>query len=431
MMTKSPQMMMRDLPSRIAPLLEQISSPVATLARATSALRKDAHGHQPDEHLPPLQPRLAIPMAEKTADQTAYQRHFDQAQFLARQENWAELGELIRHFDSTRARTPGGLPVAEVMALGARHDAVSAALEAIEINDPDAARAPLDALDEVLSEHCEDHGVALVIAQAHIDVGWAWRGEGWRRDIPKERRAAFHGHFSAAARIIDRFDAFELDAPSLAAARCSLLAAETNPANRVADDYEDLIDLDPHSPRHMRAMGNHLLPRWFGSYEMLDLQARRTAERTQDIWGDGAYTWVYFDALAVDPDAFDTLDVDLFLQGMQDILERCSGQNMVNLFAAYTGMTMGSWCEPGTAQAQVADRFDWIARDLLREIHPMVWLSLPECAGQVQCNDPAKRTEKAGRVRALSTLTRHFAPEIKAGYRIAYDQSGLSIFPIA
>ena len=68
----------------------------------------------------------------------------------------------------------------------------------------------------------------------------------------------------------------------------------------MSDEYERLITLDPHNQRHMRAMGSHLLPRWFGSYEELELQALRTAARTQDIWGAGGYTWVQFDAIALD-----------------------------------------------------------------------------------------------------------------------------------
>ena len=423
--------MMRSLPERFAPLLDQLN--VATMAlpkvmpRAAQRFVRQAPSE--DEHLPPLQPRLVIPMVETSAEQQAHRQHFDQAQFLARQENWSELGSLIRSFDVARANTPGGTPVAEVLASGARSDAVRAAIEAAQRNDPAAARAPLDALDEVLAEHCEDHGVALVVALAHIDVGWAWRGDDWAHEIPADRRAQFHAHFSAAARIIDRFDAFELDAPCLAAARCSLLAAEAAPDHRVADDYEDLIDLDPRSPRHMRAMGNHLLPRWFGSYDMLELEARRTLARTEDIWGAGGYTWVYFDALHVDPQAFDHLDEELFVAGIHDILDRCPGQHMVNLFAAYTGQTMGRWVEDGTPQARVAGCFDWIARDLLREVHPLVWLGLPEVAGQQDRPDRALEPMRQGRVRALNTLTRHFTPEMDAGNRVIYGRQGMHLVP--
>ncbi len=38
-------------------------------------------------------------------------------------------------------------------------------------------------------------------------------------------------------------------------------------------------------------------PAAFGSWEMLERQARRTAERTRDLWGAGGYAWVYIGAL--------------------------------------------------------------------------------------------------------------------------------------
>lgn len=426
---RASQMLSRHLPSRIAPLLDQFRAPSnPQQSRLRADLRQRLAGKPAqDEHLPPLQPRLVVPMVEKTPEQTEYDLYFDQAQFLARQENWAELGRLIRSFDSARSSTAGGLPVAEILALGARADAVSAAIEAVGNYDYEGARLPLLALEDVFDELSLDHGVALVVAMAHIDIGWAWRGEGWTNELPPEHRAAFHAHFKIAARIIDRFDAFELDAPSLAAARCALLAAENAPRSRVCDDYEDLIDMDPASPRHMRAMGNHLLPRWFGTYTALDYEARRVAARTSDIWGNGGYTWVYFDALTVDPKAFNSLDVDLFIAGLKDILDRLPTQHYANLLAAFTGQTMSGCFEPGSAQDRISKCFDWIAREHLTEIHPMVWMSLPTAVGLINDETKLPDQHRLGRVRALSTLAQHFAPQIEKGFRVVFDADGFRL----
>ncbi len=376
-------------------------------------------------------PRLVIPMCDSTEEITSYNNHFEQGQFLSRQENWEELGKLIRHFDSQRAMTPGGTSVAEILAAGARADAVQAAIEAVTQFDEAGARLPMNALQEVLDDHCEDHGVALAVALAHIDIAWAWNGDSWGSPMPTLNKGAFHAHFRAAAKIIDRFDAFELDAPSLSAARCALLAADTRPDLRVADDYEDLIDLDPNNAHRMRALGLKLLPRWFGSYDELELQARRTASRTTDLWGAGAYTWVYLDALTEDDKAFDHLDAEYFVEGIHDILDRQNDQHTVNQFAAFTGYTLSGLADKDDARGRVAQCLEWIVQDHLREIHPLVWMQTDVSGGPRKPMPLDRETQRRGRVRALSTLADHFSPEIRAGNRILFEKDAVIVAPVA
>ncbi len=396
--------------------------PILLALRSAFACRHAAS--QPTKRAPYL-PRIEIASCETTPHDLDCARFFAQGQFLARQEQWQELARLIETFDRQRVTTPGGMPVVELLALGARADAVDAARDAVRRNDVHGAHAPIAAFEEILAVHSGDHGVALVVALAHIDIGWAWRGEGWTQEVPAARLAAFHAHFRAASQILDRFDAIERDAPALAAARCALLPADLRPSMRVADDYEDLIDLDPQSPRHMRSLGNHLLPRWFGSYEELELQARRTAARTRDIWGAGAYAWVHFDALAIDPGAFRRLDAEFMVEGLHDILARRPNQHVVNLLAAYTGLTLARSNTPDPARARVSGCFDWIVRDHLREVHPLVWAAAMPRFGPA-AGDCAETTAR-GRARALSTLGEHFAPEIRRGRKIVFRPEGLRI----
>jgi hypothetical protein len=380
----------------------------------------------PPANTPSRQPDLVIATCESTQDDRECARYFDQGQFLARQERWSDLARLIRTFDRHRMTTCGGVPLAEVLALGARSDAVDCARDAVMRGDVRGAHAPLAALEDILTEHSGDPGVALVVALAHVDIGWAWRGEGWTQEIPAPRLAAFQAHFRAAGQIIDGFDPFELDMPSLAAARCALLAAKRHPSQRVADAYKDVIDLDPKSPRHMRSLGNHLLPRWSGSYDMLEFQARQVAARTRDIWGAGAYAWVHFDALAVDPVAFRRLDAEFMVQGLRDILARHPDQHTANLLATYTGLTLARATPTDSAQTRVTACFDWIVRNHLREVHPMVWAAALPYDGFIPRGGCAE-TVARGRARAFSTLGAHFAPEIRRGRKIVFDPEGVRI----
>ena len=416
---------------RLAPLISGLRQAAPPRMPQLKLIGKARARASEDETIPPLLPRLVIPMCDSTEDTTAYNRYFEQGQFLSRQENWGELGKLIRCFDQKRLTTPGGTPISEVLAAGARFDAVQSSIEAVGRFDEPGARAPLNALDDVFEEHCEDHGVAVVVALAHVEIAWAWRGDRWGGALPTTNKAAFHAHCRAAARIVDRFDAFELDAPSLASARCALLAADPRPDLRVADDFEDLIDLAPGCAHHMRRMGLHLLPAWFGSHRRLEMEARRTAARTEDHWGAGGYTWVYLDALAQDPEAFRLLDAELFVAGMHDILDRQPGQHTANLFAAFAGQSAGGQSDTGSARARVAACFDWLVTDHLREVHPLVWMhsnSVVQHAQPVAC---ARAIQKRGRVRALSTLAEHFSPQIRAGNRVLFQPDGITIAPCA
>lgn len=349
-------------------------------------------------------PKLSLPVKDTSAEEEARTALFEEGLHLARQDAWGILGDRIRTSDAARAMTRGGVPEAELLAEGARSDAITAATRAVRKDDDVTASAIMEDMTLVLDEVPEDHGVAYVIAMAHIDIGWAWRGEGWRQDIPASQRAAFFRHFRDAGQLMDRHDAFELNSPMLAAVRCALLSAETRPRERASDDYEDLIDLAPNAAKYMRALGNHMLPRWFGSHERLDHEARRTMERTADVWGAGAYTWTYLDALTVDQDAFSLLDADLFCAGLRDILDRQNDQHTVNVFAAYTGSALDPTGVNTAARSQISDCFDWIVSEHLEEIHPRVWYAA-KGVWATRMDDQARLAK--GRHRASAALDRH------------------------
>ncbi len=394
--------------------------PIASLLARTGRMVQECPDH--------IAKRLEVPFVSSPPEDTKRRKVSDHGQFLARQDCWDDLGLLIRQYDRSRAATATGLPLADLLAFGARADVTGPVERAL--TDPGlmpghAPRSGLAELEDVLDEYPDDYGIALVVAHAHLDIGWAWRGTGWTSDIPTRNWKQFKRHFARASEILDGFDAFAEDSPALAAARCALLAAEDAPQTRVADDYEDLIDLDPGNPRHMRALGYHLLPRWFGTYGDLELEARRTAARTTDIWGNGGYTWVYFDALAVDPEALSLMDVDLFEQGMRDILARRTDQHTANMFAAYCAVTLSSrrYRRPRqiAAQQKLIESFRWILSHHLQEVHPLTWGIAAQKPGTTP--DPVETAIK-GRNHALARIARHFEKDLKRGARVVWTDTG-------
>lgn len=394
---------------------------------------------QISDHQQPQEPAapssfVNIPVPDESAEEHARATHQARGQFLARQEDWSALSAAIRRADHKRMATPSGMPVADLLTYGARADVVAAVEHALFDGTP-ADDAPvfegIAALEDVLAETPKDYTIALMVAQAHMDIGWAWRGTGWDIEVPTQNKEAFQAHFDRAADILDDLSGIELNAPSVAAANCALLAGRVDSRDRVADDYEDLIDLAPLNPHPMRAMGYHLLPRWFGDYKTLELEARRTAARTQDIWGAGAYTWVYLDAITIDEKACAQLDIQFFIDGMRDILTRRSTQHFANLLASFCAVTLRSLASSNEKAELVRDQLskcaDWIIRDHLRELHPLVWAHAAEGFDNAARVASVHKFAEKGQTAALDVLSDVFKSEIQQGQQIVFGPNGVSV----
>ena len=414
---------MRNLMKRFPRLALAVRRSGVSAGRALRAAQAD--------HLPPLCPSLMIPICEQTDEEVDRDRYFRQGRFLARQEDWAELGRLVIAFDSGRIRTCGGTSAADILCRGARADATEACVAAARRGDLAGSRQGLHGLDAVAEEFPDDPGVALTVALAHIDAGRVWRGMSLPNKMPDRNRAVFDGHFHKAAHLLAGFDAFDLDLPMIAAATCELMTASDPHISRVATAYEDAIDLDPANPDHMRKLGIHMLPQWGGTYDRLENEARRAANRLRPTWGKGGYAWVYLDALALDPRAYDTLDVDFFVKALQDILRFADTQHMANLLAAHIGTVLSCAGDalPDTPRARVLNTLDWIVGTHLREVHPAVW------ARAATCNDPLKpaptpaNSLSHGRAQAIGVLRDLFRPQIEAGCRVQFIRKGRAAAP--
>ncbi|PCJ10473.1 MAG: hypothetical protein COB16_00135 [Rhodobacteraceae bacterium] len=374
---------------------------------------------------------LSIPVMDHSADDIACRAAQAQGQFLARQERWDELSAEIAAADVARDKTPGGMPVAELLAYGARADVVNAVEHALSEGQEAGARPLIDgimALEAVRMLHRDDPYLATVVALAHIDIGWTWRGTGWETIVPSINRRRCAAHFDRASALLALFDTAHLKSPMLASAACALLHGNTKDTMSVANSYERLIDLDPLDNRHMRALGNHMLPRWFGSYPALELEARRTASRTEDTWGAGGYTWVYFDAIANDEQACAQVDVEFFLDGLRDIVETRPSQEMINLLASYCAVALcnglGLSEHADLPRLQIAEAADWLIRDHLCELHPMIWAHAADGFDNNTRITSPSRFAARGRADALQIIADLFRDEINRGHKITFTAEG-------
>lgn len=418
----------------LAQIRSKLHAPSQQVARngISHATKPTGERHARTQMAAALECSLTIPCPDPTAEERERDGHQKLGLNQARQEDWNALSVDITQAEANKCKTMGGMSVAELLAFGARADVVGAAEHALLSGKPDR-NAPLmvgiEALEEVLAEHPSDPVIAAIVAKAHMDIGWAWRGTGWAIEVPAQNREAFDAHFERAAEIVAPFDGKEMKSSLIASTRCGLTAGKGSPTGTIIRNYESWIDFDPKNTQAMRAMGSHLLPRWRGTYEQLELAARRTAGRTYDIWGAGAYAWVLLDAISVDPVACARLDLDYFLDGLTDILRRCPDQYTVNLLAAYSAITMGSTPtghdEADQMRAQIADAAGWIVKDHLTELHPMLWAHAArgfDNALKVRCPD---RFAASGYADALRYLTDLFRRELASGQQISFTEHGV------
>lgn len=387
---------------------------------------------KPDQNAAPIGTLLHINCPDPTAEEMLRDKHQRNGQRLARQERWDDIARIVYHADQNREMTPGAMPIADLIAFGARADVVLAAEHALVDGGSPPQDAPLmagiEALEYVLADFPDNYVIAAIVAQAHIDIGWAWRGNGWEVELPQRNREAFAAHFDRASDILAPFCGQELDSPLLAAACCALVGCKHQSRKSVADRYEALIDLNPSNPRSMRALGNYLLPRWWGSYQELELEARRTASRTQEVWGAGGYTWVMFDAITCDDQACANLDLPFFIEGLRDILVRRPDPYTANLMAAYcanaVGQTFSGNDEADQVRTQIADCARWIVREHLTELHPMIWAHAARgFDNNLRVHSPS-RFAASGRADAMRIISSLFQREISSGQKIVFTDTG-------
>lgn len=414
--------------SRIKPLLFSV---VSRGARLGNGARLALPPPQRPVPLPRPEDVLSIPVCAQSHDDFACQKAQQRGQFLARQDRWEDLAREIRQADLSREATPGGMPIADLLAFGARADAVNAAEHALLDGRP-AMDAPvlhgIMGLEEALSDMKGDPYITAIVALTHIDIAWAWRGTGWDAVVPPLNRDRCAAHFDRATTLMEPHCGTSMNSPLIASAACGLLAGRRDPHAQVADDYQDLIDLDPHNHRNMRAFGNHMLPRWFGSYGQLELEARRTAARTQSVWGAGGYTWVCFDAIATDPQACALVDVDFFLDGLRDIIATRPDQEMINLLAAYCSVglrnELGFNQDADLPRMQIAEAAGWLIRDHLTELHPLIWAHASDGFDNNARVTSATRFAARGHADALQVIAEQFREDISRGFRVTFTPEG-------
>lgn len=419
----------------------QTKTLLGAVRRAMGPRIKAQHPDKADElsgfSLTDLRQQISIPVLEASEDCEEKTRLHKAAYMMVRQDNWDTIGDMLRQYDQDRALTQGGTPKASVLAAGARkdlRDTIALSMLPSSEQGLDAATQGIEMMDQVLIDHADDYGVALVVAQAHMDLGSVWRGQGWADEVPAADWKKFARHYRRATSILEKFDAQELNSPALAAARCRALAGQPDAAQRAIAYYEELIDLAPEYARSYREFGKHMLPRWYGSYELLEDRARKIVDQSSDYWGTAGYALTYMDAILEDPECMVFLDVAQFLQGLHDYASAQPDQSTINKIVAFLSVSIvpkgplvsGSKRAYHNRRALI-DAAPEFARKYMREVHPKIWAQAED--GHDADAPPAKewRQNQAGLERAFSLIGQTFERDILRGKRVLFSRDGVDV----
>ncbi len=135
-----------------------------------------------------------------------------------------------------------------------------------------------------------------------------------------------------------------------------------------------------------------------------------------------------FDAISGDDQACAQLDLEFFIEGLHDILNRRPHQYTVNLLAAYCANTIGNAFsghdEADYARTRIAECASWIVRNHLIELHPMIWAHAARGFDNTLRIRSARNFAAAGQADALRIIANLFQPEIAEGYRIIFTAEG-------
>lgn len=434
-------------------------APKSNLSRTAdmpSRSKADQEGEAPAET---CSDRVLIPILSDCPGSQTRQALQDRGQFLARQERWDELSKLIRKADQALSRTSCSQPKADLLAYGARADVVNAVEHALQDRSGKSTATPtaqrkqardsktpgenpilidgVMALESLRREHPKDSYLTALVALAHIDIAWIWRAAAAEDCLAQGTKEAqlrrANAHFERAAALLTPLRKQSRDSVFLQGAQCALFAGQKAETLEVADAYGILIDQAPDNPRPMRALGLQMLPRANGSYGALELEARRTAARTQAQWGAGGYTWVYFDAMAIDEQACARVDPKFFLDGLQDILCADSSQEMINLLAAYCAVTLPKGKTEQSAvdlnRTEISKAARWLVRSHLHEVHPLIWAHACEGFDNNARITSLRRFSARGQAKALQCIAGIFRDELDSGHKIAFSPEGFDLIP--
>lgn len=363
---------------QIPGLATRLAAPARLLATRLGHLARAPRAARPAPPPVPgalLDGRLHAPVLEASPESARWASTRAEHAALAAAGEWAELFAALRHADHERTAAPGGRRLAALISEGARAELA----QMLARRDWPAALAGIDRLAEVLTAHESDPMAAHLLAQAHLDYGWARRSAEPGPGVPREVWQDFLHHTALAEAALGTFDPIEEESPLLAGTRYLLVRGIEEGDAHCRDWYEDWSDLDPTNPEPHLTHAVHLLPQWFGTLIGFEDEARAAMRRTRHCTGASAYALFHLAAAEVLGDLPPRADVELYVAGLVDHFHATGCQYRANITAAaltelHHGLAEASAARPKD-RLVVQEALDDHLRNSVREFHLSAWES--------------------------------------------------------
>ena len=268
--------------------------------------------------------RLIFETLQECETQAQHEEVASMVRDLANDHDWEILGELLEEWDQSRAHC----------AINARylHTAIDAILNCFmtEGRAPGEEGRPLNQsrLPDAVAEDLETaakarpdlYALRTLAAFMRISQAWDYRGTQRIERLSDRGRMKLERAAARAMELLRNLDAKELNAPFVAMGRFNLLPFQPDAGRRIMEEYKDWICLDPSDLAPHVKMGIFLLPRWFGSHQLIEKTAGEAVAWTQHEIGSAAYCVLYASALRQDPKATLFIDPNTLTDSVEDLI---------------------------------------------------------------------------------------------------------------
>lgn len=320
--------------------------------------------------------RIRVPMVKNGEERDAYFAFAGEFEPLLEQPRWPELLQRLRDCEQSRSLFPS----LDRHYLAAMEGALGPLERAIEQGAP-AANASLALYRSIHLTHPENHLAAALYARALCLVGWLYRGSGFVQETDPAHLEKFAELHDQAATVLAPFDAIEADSPILAMACYQLVKGLPDGGQQLSRRYDDWARLDPDCLNILDEHGFLLLPRWFGTYDEIEVEARRAAARCDATIGNGAYAVFWLAAVRCEVWLLSRIEIDMFCDGIRQLLNHASSQKLANgiacgvfhLSRAVTDMTGKSLHQDEGPRLRLRALLGEIYRDHICEIQQSEW----------------------------------------------------------
>ena len=239
---------------------------------------------------------------------------------LAGTDKWTEFLSQMARWDAVNASVEGQ-PLAYAGTRAARWAQLTYLEEYDNCYGMAASQLPLGSIEKLemaFAEHHRDPRLAAVLARAHEEMAWARRGGDYADAVSQDGWDGFELHLDRANEVLGAFDV-QQETSFLLASVTHTVALSSEWDDSACDAvFQRCLALNPRCWTVMRERAFHLLPRWGGDYDRLEIAARQAMADTSEQ-GAAAYAAFYLGVLNRDEGTLFYCDPILFAEGLADM----------------------------------------------------------------------------------------------------------------